>query len=307
MRGLVIAALVATYAIALCASAGLSSTATAQTPQEISWCEGKEGASAEQIIRGCTAIIQSGKYSGKNLSLAFRLRAHANLYAKSRPDKDAAIHDFSEAIRLNPEDGAAFYGRADALKVEAYMVSGSERKKLATSAAEDFTQAIRLRPVPLALDYINRSNAYSLSQDYERELSDLTEALRLDPADIAEALVNRCLTYGELGRWSEALADCNRSLTFNGQVGQDADRESSTLVARGYVYLRMANYKDAVADYDRALADPNTDAYHRADALFGRGFALGKLGDVGRGQADMAAAIRSRPEIARYFSERGVQ
>jgi tetratricopeptide (TPR) repeat protein len=152
----------------------------------------------------------------------------------------------------------------------------------------------------------NRSNAYSLLEDYESVLSDLNEALRLDPSDKKQALVNRCRLYGRLGRWPEALADCNQSLILKDQEEQEADRNSETLIARGYVYLRMGNYKDAAADYAAALFDPHTNERHRAEALYGRGFARNRL-EAGGGQEDLAAALRSRPEIAGYFSERGVQ
>jgi len=306
LRRAVTAAIVSGYAIALNPLTGVFSVATAQTAQEVSWCQGTAGTSAEQRISGCTAIIESGRFGGKILGAAFRARGYAHLYAKSEPDWDSGIRDFSQAIELNPEDASSFYGRADALKVLASRSSGSERKKLATSAASDFTQAIRLRTAAKPLDFINRSNAYSLFEDYESALSDLNEALRLDPSDKKEALVNRCRLYGRLGRWPEALVDCNQSLILKNQDEQEADRNSDTLIARGYVYLRMGNYKDAVADYDAALLDPHTNEHRRAEALFGRGFALNKLG-VDQGKEDVASAIQSRPEIASYFSERGVQ
>jgi tetratricopeptide (TPR) repeat protein len=305
----VISRLACTSAILLGPLGGLS-VATAQTAQDISWCNGKDGASAEQRIRGCTTLIQSGKLSGEKLGLAFRLRGNAYLYGKSdhtADDIDAAIRDYTEAIRLRPTDAAAFYARADALRTKAYWGPESERKKLETSAISDFTQAIQLRPVPDPMYFINRSNAYIAVEDYDHALSDLGEALRVDPADKDQALLNRCHLYGRLGKWPEAFADCERSLTLKNMEGQDADREANTLATRGFVYLRMGRYKDAIADYGKVLADPHTGAWFRASALFGRGYAQNKLGDVGKGQADMAAALKLMPKVARSFADGGVK
>src|SRR5262245_56105440 len=188
------------------------SPAPAQTPQDIAWCEGKDGASVDQRIRGCTALIKSGKFEGINLSMVFELRGRAYLYGSAKPDLDAAIRDYSEAIRLNPQKASSFYARGDAYKVKAVQSSGNERKTLVALSIKDFTENMRLTPAPKPLDFINRSNAYSLNGEYDRALGDLNEALRLDPSDKAEALVNRCRLYARLDRWPESLADCNESL-----------------------------------------------------------------------------------------------
>ncbi len=42
--------------------------ARAQTAQQLNWCDGKDGATPDQQIGGCTAVIQSGKFTGKNLA-----------------------------------------------------------------------------------------------------------------------------------------------------------------------------------------------------------------------------------------------
>ena len=46
--------------------------AGAQTSQQVNWCSGgKDSPSADQKIAACTAVIQSGRYSGKGLALVF--------------------------------------------------------------------------------------------------------------------------------------------------------------------------------------------------------------------------------------------
>src|SRR6185437_2525567 len=179
-----------------------------QTTQEAAWCEGKDSATADQRIQGCTAAINSGRIQGKTLGLAYRLRAYAELYLK-RNEMDEALRDYDAAIKLNPTDPSSYYGRADIYKVKAFQASGPQRKQYIDFAIRDFSENIRLSAKPNPLDYINRSNAYSLDGDNDRAAKDLGQALRLDPSDKKEALVNRCRIYADMGRWQEALADCN--------------------------------------------------------------------------------------------------
>ena len=83
----------------------------AQTPKQLDWCNGKNRATPDLRIKGCTAVIQSGKFAGQNLAIAFVKRGHAN-YDKGQFDR--AIQDFDQAIRLNPNYAAAFNDRSRA-------------------------------------------------------------------------------------------------------------------------------------------------------------------------------------------------
>jgi hypothetical protein len=53
------------------------SLATAQTQQQMDWCNGKSGATPDLQISGCTAFIQAGKATGKNLAAGFINRGNA--------------------------------------------------------------------------------------------------------------------------------------------------------------------------------------------------------------------------------------
>jgi tetratricopeptide (TPR) repeat protein len=279
----------------------------AQTAQEIAWCEGKDGASADQRIQGCTSLIQSGRFKEKSLALAFKFRGNAFLYSKgSNFEVDPAIRDYSEAIRLNPQDASAFYARGDAYKAKSAKSTGNDTKQFAALAIKDFSENIRLNPKPKPLDYINRSNAYKLNGDNERALGDLKEALRLDPSDKAEALVNRCRLYAVLGRWPESLADCNESLKLSNSAGQDPDRGPDSLRARGFSYLKMGKYKESIADYDTVLQLSKMSDSYRSETLFGRGLAKLKSGDVTGGNADIAAGKQLRPNVVEQFTRDGV-
>jgi hypothetical protein len=70
-------------------AAGLwqATPASAQSKEQLNWCLGKDGATPDLRIGGCTAVIQSGKYSGKNLAFAF---VNRGLGYKAKDDYDRA-------------------------------------------------------------------------------------------------------------------------------------------------------------------------------------------------------------------------
>src|ERR1700747_1083569 len=90
--------------------------AHAQTQQQSDWCAGKNGATDEQKIGGCTALIQSKRYAGKDLAFAFNNRVLA--YYDKR-DFARAIADFNDALRLDPRFAHGYNNRA-----LAYLASG---------------------------------------------------------------------------------------------------------------------------------------------------------------------------------------
>src|SRR6516164_6810166 len=49
----------------------LSAPADAQLAQQVDWCNGDDHATPDQVIRGCTALIQSNRFSGRDLAVAY--------------------------------------------------------------------------------------------------------------------------------------------------------------------------------------------------------------------------------------------
>ena len=87
----------------------------------------------ERLIRGCSAIIHSGKETPENLARAFfdRGRAWAD-----QGKYDRAVEDFNRALELDPNYPDAFNGRALAYAGEQQY----------DHALQDFNQAIKLDP-----------------------------------------------------------------------------------------------------------------------------------------------------------------
>jgi tetratricopeptide (TPR) repeat protein len=90
--------------------------------------------------------------------------------ADRRAVYDRAIGDFTQAIRLDPNNKTAYRERGDA-----YYRKGDHDRAIA-----DHTQAIRLDPAYDAA-YNSRGSAYSGKGDYDRAIADYTQAIRIDP------------------------------------------------------------------------------------------------------------------------------
>src|SRR5262245_22987522 len=72
----------------------------AQTQQQIDLCANKSGnsSSRDSQITACTAIIQSGRWTGKDLAWAFTRRATAYFVQNNN---ERAIADYSQALQLD--------------------------------------------------------------------------------------------------------------------------------------------------------------------------------------------------------------
>ena len=122
-------------------------------------------------IRGCTAYNRSGKALGQNLAVAYTNRGIA--YA-SRGDQQRALADFSEAIRLAPDNPFPYYNRGNAYY---------DRKEYARALA-DFDAAIERGP-ELALAYYNRGLVHQKLGHRDKSIEDYQKALSLDPGSQA--------------------------------------------------------------------------------------------------------------------------
>src|ERR1700730_13715713 len=143
---------------------------------------------SDQQIESCSAAIQSGKWSGKDLAWAYNNRGFAYFLAG---DLDRAFADDNEAIRLDPNDAPAFLNRGTV-----YL----QRDDL-DHAIADFSETIRLDP--------NHVLAYNT-----RGLAYLSEAIRIEPAFVV-AVNNRGRAYQAKGDLDHAIADFEQATRIN--------------------------------------------------------------------------------------------
>jgi tetratricopeptide (TPR) repeat protein len=88
-------------------------SAFAQTRQEWLLCLGQDFSSPDLPIKGCTAIIQTGRQVIDRLATAYNNRGVAY---RLKAEYDKAIEDFNEAIRLRPNSPTTFNNRAVAYR-----------------------------------------------------------------------------------------------------------------------------------------------------------------------------------------------
>jgi tetratricopeptide (TPR) repeat protein len=155
-------------ALALLAMAILSGgSAHAQIPREWAQCIGREGPIPEVIIRGCSAIIEARQEEPRKMATAFNNRGVAHRFKR---DYDAALADYSEALRLNPSSASAYNNRGIIFRIR----HDYDR------AIADYDHAIALNPDYTAAFY-NRALAYTDKSDYGRAAGDFDVVLKVNP------------------------------------------------------------------------------------------------------------------------------
>src|SRR5262249_22792678 len=140
------------------------SPAAAQRSQAETWCYG-DNSTDDQVIAGCTQVIQSGRASHGNLASAYFNRG---LGYRHKGDPDRAIADYTQAIQRDPT--AAHYNNRGL----AYSDKGDLDRAIA-----DYTQAIQRDPKH-AKAYTNRCLAYRDRGDLDRAIADCTLAIQLN-------------------------------------------------------------------------------------------------------------------------------
>lgn len=222
--------------------------ASAQTPQQLNWCNGKDGATPDLRIGGCTAVIQSGKLTAKNLATAFVNRGTAY---RLKDDKERALADYSEAIRLDPKNVDAFSNRASVYR-------GSSGDRALADAIADYDAVIRLDPKH-ALPLYNRGFAHHTKGDYDRAIADYNDAIRLGYQDPDGPLSYRGHAYFCKKDFVRAIADYDAALKIN-------SRNVESLYARGLAKKKIG---DAGGDADMAAALAMRDFVARQLAGYG--------------------------------------
>ena len=154
-----------------------------------------------------------------------------------------AIADFTEALRLDPNNADTYIDRGNAYR---YRGSSGDYEM----AIRDYTQAIRLDPNN-ADAYCYRGIAYNKARVYDLAIADLTQAIRLNP-NFADAYNNRGIAvYSNRKDFVRAIADISQAIRLNPNF---ADAYNN----RGNVYYSERLFYYAIEDYEVALRlDPN--------------------------------------------------
>jgi tetratricopeptide (TPR) repeat protein len=260
-------------------------------------------------------------------SLAGAWAGRARAYLK-KPDLEHAIADFDQAFTLAPNNP-----EIRAQRREAYT------QKITALDDSNLDQAIAIYDAATALDtgfgdwvslptkfwdiFYNHGTWVRKQANYtspkEQLLSQYTKALQY--YDVAVRIDSQNGRAFSLRCWSRtvaattpaqltnALEDCQKAVGL--LKGTDEANYISALDSRGFVYLKLRQYKAAIDDYNATL-----DALKRADrfkleptearSLYGRAIAKRKLMQTGV-EADIAEAKKRNKTIAEEFASYGIE
>jgi carboxyl-terminal processing protease len=236
VRGIVTAVVISTMPLVVL-------SAFSQTNEQIKWCESKGDISPDLRINGCTAVIQSGRWSDTGLAEPFNNRCAAFLAVG---EYDKAVADCDQAIKLSPKYALSYLNRGNAFFA----------KQDYNHAIADYDQAIRIEP-GYAFAFRNRGLAYSQKGDYDHAIADYKEAVRLDPK-YAEAFNDRGVAYKGKGDLDHALADFEESIRLNPQFTAALKNRSQAIKEKNDRTQRQSDAKAPMA-LDSAITNMPRD------------------------------------------------
>ncbi len=198
-------------------------------------------------------------------------------------DYQGAIDDFTQSIRIDPNDPGAYYFRA-ASKQDL----GQYRE-----AIEDYNIAIRLDPKD-SYAYKSRGDTKEELGLYPEAIEDYSTAIRIDPEDV-DAYWYRGLVKEELGLYTKAIEDYDIAIRLNPDF-------SNAYCSRGFTKTKLEQYREAIKDYNLAIR-LNRDY---TNAYYFRGKAKEKLEQYKEAITDYNTAIRLNPDDALTHYRRGL-
>lgn len=223
-----------------------SGSAVGQTPQQINWCSNRGGASVDQKISGCTAMIQSRRYKGKELGHVFHNRG---VYQQERGDLGRAIADFDQAIRLDPEFAPSFYSRGLAYK---------DKGKL-EDAFVDFDQAFRLDPNDTYARK-NRALIYDSDENLDRALARFDEMIKQQGpiAFSVSPYFERGLVHYARREYDDAIADFDNVIGWAPKYGPALWNRARAYCAKGDYGSWSTDLGSAIMSDQKYVADHPT-------------------------------------------------
>ena len=234
--------------------------------EEMKPCETGRDPAARAVA--CTQLITGGKLKGRALGAAYVFRGKAQA---QRNEIKAAIMDFSEALKVDPQATDALYNRG-----AAYAITGQTNYALA-----DFAHLLDLAPND-ADTLFYRAQIYMTQGKNEAALSDLSAVLGQHPEDI-DSRTQRAGISIMLQRNEDAILDLTVLLKKD-------PTSPAALYNRGRAEMLKGDDTAAAQDFSAAMQNRNSNPY-AALRLY--------IVQARRGAADaapLAAAAKAFPE-----------
>jgi tetratricopeptide (TPR) repeat protein len=206
-----------------------------------------------------------------------------------------AIEQYTEALRLNPDDAETYFNRGNA-----YKDMGDHRKEWATTdelALPDDEVSARLNNSEIEYD----KAVFYTDEIYKKAIADYSEAIRLKP-DFAEAYFNRGMVYTKRRRTMNIMNRDKDSVDMENAIADIKEKTIADFTEAirlkpdyaGAYYYRGVSYIDhdqAIAEYNEAIR-LNPDY---AEAYYSRSEVYRAKGDIDAALADYSTASRLKP------------
>jgi len=238
--------------------------------------------SAEQVLIYDKAIADFTQAIRLDPNDAFAYTSRGIVHC-DKGDCDLALADHTQAIRLDPNYAMAYNNRGNT-----YNNKGDFNRAIA-----DLTQAIKLNP-NFVLAYYNRGNAYNNKGDYDRAIADYAQTIKLNPSHF-DAYNNRGIAYDNKGDLNRAIADYTQAIKLNPNL-------VDAYYNRGNAYVYKGDFNRAIADYTQSIKlDPNYGM-----AYYNRGITYHSKGDADKAIADFTQTIKLNPNDSNAFFNRSI-
>ncbi|MTJ19335.1 tetratricopeptide repeat protein [Dolichospermum sp. UHCC 0299] len=225
--------------------------------------------------RGVLSDLKRYKEAAAAINKAIELSPRAAFYfnrgigKSDLGDKQGAINDFTQAIKIDPNLAQAYNNRG--------FFKGELGDK--QGAINDYNQAIKIDP-NLAQAYYNRGIVRAELGDKQEAIDDFNQAIKINP-NLAEAYYNRGIVRNELGDKPGAIDDYNLAIKINPNYAKAYNN-------RGLVRNQLGDKQGAIDDYNLAIKiNPNL-----AEAYGNRGLVYDQLGDKQKAREDLQRAAQ---------------
>ncbi len=223
------------------------------------------------LLAGGGYLVYTFFKTGNAITISTQLTEAGNNDLKNGSFNEA-VKKYSDAIRNNPINDNAFFGRGRAyLEIKNY-----------DRAISDFSESIKINPNN-ADTYLYRAKAYEQKENILNAQADYNAAIGLSPKN-AKAYAGRGGIYLQLGDHEKALSDFTQALNIE-------QNNYEAYLGRGNTYAAMERYDRAVTDYDQAI---KTSRYSPT-AFLNRAAAYEKLGDKAKAIENYTQALEFSP------------
>jgi tetratricopeptide (TPR) repeat protein len=273
----------------------------------VAWAQVRLWKDGETLLSHTTRVTRANAVAHNNLGVA--------LTAQDRID--AALEQYLEAVRINPDYADAHNNLGNALRAKGRVAEAIEHYEQALrlnasfpdahynlgislaqtgrleEAIGQYREALRLKPeYPEA--HNNLGNALADAGRFDEAIEHYREALRIEP-EFAEAHYNLGIALRQAGRLEEAIEHYRQAL---GLKPEYAEAHNNLGIALGHT----SRFPEAIEHYREALrVRPDF-----ADAHNNLGIALVAVGQPREAIGHFRRALEIEPDVAQAHNDLGV-